>query len=49
VRWVFIAYTAMTVVLWVIMGSREALAYVDKAIEVVLLVLLWIDGGQIAS
>ncbi len=49
VRWVLLAYTALTVVLWVIMGSRDALAYLDKAIEVVLIVLLWIEGRQIAS
>lgn len=46
VRWALLGYTALTVVLWVIMGERGALAYVDKVIEVVLLVLLWLDGRQ---
>jgi hypothetical protein len=46
VRWTLLGYTALTVVLWVIMGERGALAYVDKVIEVVLLVLLWLEGRQ---
>ncbi len=44
VRWALLGYTALTVVLWVIMGSRGPLAYVDKAIEVVLIVLLWAES-----
>jgi hypothetical protein len=40
VRWILMGYTALTIVLWVAMGSRIPIAYVDKAIEVALLVLL---------
>ena len=46
VRWVFIGYTALTIVLWAIMGMRIPLAYVDKLAEVVLIVCLWMDGRQ---
>lgn len=43
VRWVFIGYTLLTILLWVMMGTRSTLAYVDKITEVVLVVLLWLD------
>jgi hypothetical protein len=44
VRWALLGYTALTIVLWVIMGSRIPIAYVDKLIEVVLIVLLWLES-----
>lgn len=40
VRWALIIFTAVTVVAWIIIGQRILLGYVDKAIEVVLIVLL---------
>lgn len=46
IRWVLIAYTAFTVVAWVVVGQRNTIAYVDKAIEVVLLALLFMDGRR---
>lgn len=46
VRWVFIAYTAITIIAWLAIGSRGTLAYVTKAIEVVLIVLLYLDSQQ---
>lgn len=46
VRWVLLGYTALTVVLWVIIGQRDLVAYVDKVIEVVLIVLLWLESRQ---
>lgn len=49
VRWALLGYTALTVVLWVIIGSRIPIAYVAKAIEVVLIVLLWLDSRQASS
>jgi hypothetical protein len=49
VRYALIAYTALTVILWVIGGSRIPIAYIDKAIEVVLIVLLWIESRQATS
>lgn len=46
VRWVLIAYTAVTVIAWLLIGTRSPLAYVDKVAEVALIVLLWLDGQQ---
>jgi hypothetical protein len=44
VRWVFIAYTFLTIVLWMVLTPhRTALGYLDKAIEVALVVLLLVD------
>jgi hypothetical protein len=47
VRWTLLGYTALTVILWVIMGSRTSLAYLDKAIEVLLIILLWLESRQV--
>jgi hypothetical protein len=51
VRWVLMGYTALTIALWVVMGAGSPLtdtppnpiAYIDKLIELALLVLLWLD------
>ena len=46
-RYVFIGYTLLTIILWVVMpGTRSPLAYADKAAEVLLVVLLWLDRGR---
>jgi hypothetical protein len=45
VRWLFLAFTAVTVIAWLAIGLRVPLGYVDKAIELVLMVMLWIDGS----
>lgn len=42
-RWALIAFTAVTIVGWVAIGERNTIAYIDKLIEVALLVLLFID------
>lgn len=49
IRWVLLGYTALTIVLWVIMGSRILVGYVDKALEVVLVILLWLESRQSSS
>jgi hypothetical protein len=49
VRWALMAYALLTIVLWVVMGSRIPLAYVTKVIEVVLIVLLWVDSQQASA
>ena len=46
VRWVLIAYTAVTVVAWVLIGTRSPIAYVTKAIEVALIILVFLEGQQ---
>jgi hypothetical protein len=43
-RWVLMGFTALTVILWVIMGGRFSLAYIDKVVEIALIVLLWLDS-----
>jgi hypothetical protein len=47
-RWVLIGYTALTVILWyVISGSHaDMFDYVDKLVEVALIILLLVDGWQ---
>ena len=46
IRWVLMGYTALTIILWLLIGSRTPLAYLDKVIEVVLLALLWRQGQR---
>jgi hypothetical protein len=52
IRWILIAYTAVTVSLWLFItlffatASPEWIAYVDKVIEVALIVLLWLEGQR---
>jgi hypothetical protein len=52
-RYALIGFTAMTILGWLAFGARFELAYIDKAVEVVLIALLlvesWvIDGGPLA-
>ena len=44
VRWVFIVFSAVTVMAWVLIGSRDLLAYVTKVVEVALIALLYLEG-----
>lgn len=46
VRWLLIAYTAVTVLAWLFVGARSTIAYVDKAIEIALIVCLWLEWQQ---
>lgn len=43
VRWVLLAYTLVTVVAWYLIGVRSTIAYIDKAIEVLLIICLALD------
>ena len=53
IRWLtrlaLVAFTLATISGWVFIGARFPLAYLDKAIEVLLVVFLalevWLDGG----
>jgi hypothetical protein len=50
VRWVLVAYTALTIVLWVIMAPvYDFIGYTDKAIEIVLIALLLAEARTTAS
>ncbi len=51
--WVFVGYTALTIILWVIMGDKNFVAgtssatgYYAKAAEVLLLVFLFADRSK---
>lgn len=46
VRLALIGFTALTVFLWVVIGERSAIGYIDKVIEVSLIVLLLIDARR---
>ena len=44
VRWVLIGYTALTILLWILIGARVPIGYIDKAIEVALIVVLLLEA-----
>ncbi len=48
IRWLFIAYTAVTVFAWLLIegAARTPIAYFDKVVEVALIALLWLDGQR---
>ncbi len=47
IRWVFIGYTAVTIVLYFVFNGAgawtSAVGLLDKGIELVLIILLWLD------
>ena len=46
VRYAFIAYTIVTILLWVALGMANPvpyIGYIDKAIEVLLVILLFLE------
>lgn len=46
IRWAFIAYTAVTIVLYFVFNWPDVwgpMGLLDKAVEIILLVLLWLD------
>ena len=49
-RWIFIGFVLVTILGWVAIGDKSwpegALGYIDKAVEVVLLILLWLDRHE---
>jgi len=46
IRWILMVYAAVTVFAWIFIGVRSPLAYLDKVVEVALIVLLWLEGQQ---
>ena len=46
VRWALIGYTALTIFLWTLLGARTPIGYADKAIEVVLILLLLLEARR---
>ena len=43
VHYAFIAYTLVTIIAWVAIGTRGILGYSTKAVEALLIVFLWLD------
>jgi hypothetical protein len=43
IRFALMAYTLVTILGWVFIGMREPVGYINKAIEVTLLILLIVD------
>jgi hypothetical protein len=48
-RWVLAGYAAITILLWILIGARTTIGYVDKAIEVALITLLLIEARGLRS
>jgi hypothetical protein len=46
VRWVLVGYAALTVLLWILVGARTPIGYIDKAIEVALISLLLLEARR---
>jgi hypothetical protein len=46
IRWLLIAYTLVTVLAWLLIGARSPIAYATKAIELLLIVSVWLDWQQ---
>ena len=45
VRWIFIGFTAITIIAWIFIGDKTWwLGYVDKIVEIGLIASLWMDG-----
>jgi hypothetical protein len=45
-RILFMVYTLVTILAWAAIGMRDVWGYSDKAVEVVLLILLWLDRSR---
>ena len=45
-RWALVAYTALTIFLWILFGARTPIGYIDKLVEVALILLLLIESRR---
>jgi apolipoprotein N-acyltransferase len=46
VRWVLIGYTALTILLWILVGARTPIGYTAVTIEVALIALLLLEARR---
>lgn len=46
IRWALVGYTAMTIFLWILFGARTPIGYIDKLIEVALILLLLVESRR---
>jgi hypothetical protein len=44
VRWFLVGYTALTIFLWILVGARNSIGYVDKIIEIFLVAFLVLEA-----
>jgi hypothetical protein len=42
-KWALLAFTAVTIGGWILIGERSAIGFITKAIEVVLIILVFLD------
>ena len=49
VRWVLVGYAALSILLWVLLGARTPIGYIDKAIEIALIALLLLEARRARS
>lgn len=42
-KWALLAFTVVTIGGWVLIGERSTIGYVDKAIEILLVILVIVD------
>ncbi|MCE7986599.1 MAG: hypothetical protein DYG89_35955 [Caldilinea sp. CFX5] len=47
--WILIGYTALTIALWLFFGARSVTAYLDKVVEVGLILLLWTETRRFSA
>lgn len=47
--WLLIVYTALTIVLWFFFGANSWIAYLDKSVEVLLILLLWAETRRFSA
>ena len=45
-RWALIGFTAVTILGWAFIGERNTIAYLDKVIEIALIVCLFLEGRK---
>src|SRR5215210_8111338 len=45
-RWILVGYTTLTIFLWILVGARNSIGYVDKLIELALVVLLVLEASR---
>ena len=47
--WLLIAYTALTILLWFFFGANAWYAYLDKAVEIALILFAWLETRRFSE
>lgn len=47
--WCLLAYAALTIVLWFFFGANSWIAYIDKSVEVLLILLVWVETRRFSE